>query len=151
MAQHCILTSLQSVQASGSVLLQTCAPTRPHCIQPFSSSLCWTVGCCLGHVSPLDQLSLAILSCCWNLSREGWVTSLSHWMGSLSSKLLPLLQQWGISCRVLWVGSISIAGSGRSSGEGNGNPLQYSCLENPMDRAARWAASPWGCKESDVT
>ena len=28
----------------------------------------------------------------------------------------------------------SIAGSGRSPGEGNGNPLQYSCLENPMDR-----------------
>ena len=27
----------------------------------------------------------------------------------------------------------SIPGSGRSSGEGNGNPLQYSCLENPMD------------------
>ena len=33
----------------------------------------------------------------------------------------------------------SIPGSGRSSGEGNGNPFQYSCLENSMDRAARWA------------
>ena len=31
----------------------------------------------------------------------------------------------------------SIPGSGRSSGEGNGTPLQYSCLENPMDRGAR--------------
>ena len=30
-------------------------------------------------------------------------------------------------------------GSGRSSGEGNGNPLQYSCLGNPMDRGAWWA------------
>ena len=30
-------------------------------------------------------------------------------------------------------------GSGRSSGEGNGNPLQHSCLENPMDREAWWA------------
>ena len=30
----------------------------------------------------------------------------------------------------------SIPGLGRSSGEGNGNPLQYSCLENPMDRGA---------------
>ena len=30
----------------------------------------------------------------------------------------------------------SIPGSGRSPGEGNGNPLQYSCLENPMDRGA---------------
>ena len=32
-----------------------------------------------------------------------------------------------------------IPGPGRSSGEGNGNPFQYSCLENSMDRAARWA------------
>ena len=32
-----------------------------------------------------------------------------------------------------------IPGSGRSSGEGNGNPLQYSCLENPMDGGAQWA------------
>ena len=34
----------------------------------------------------------------------------------------------------------SIPGSGRSPGEGNGNPLQYSCLGNPMDRGACWAA-----------
>ena len=34
----------------------------------------------------------------------------------------------------------SIAGSGRSPGGGNGNPLQYSCLENPMDRGA------WGVR-----
>ena len=33
----------------------------------------------------------------------------------------------------------SIPGSGKSPGEGNGNPLQYSCLENPMDRGAWWA------------
>ena len=32
-----------------------------------------------------------------------------------------------------------IPGSGRSPGEGNGNPLKYSCLENPMDRGAWWA------------
>ena len=34
----------------------------------------------------------------------------------------------------------SIPGSGRSPGEGNGNPLQHSCLENPMDGGAWWAA-----------
>ena len=34
----------------------------------------------------------------------------------------------------------SIPGSGRSPGEGNGNPLQYSCLENPMDGGAWWAS-----------
>ena len=33
----------------------------------------------------------------------------------------------------------SIPGSGRSPGEGNGNPLQYSCLENPIDGGAWWA------------
>ena len=36
----------------------------------------------------------------------------------------------------------SIPGSGRSSGEGNDNPLQYTCLENPMDRGAWWATVP---------
>ena len=36
------------------------------------------------------------------------------------------------ACKVEDLGSIP--GSGRSPGEGNGNPLQYSCLENPMDR-----------------
>ena len=33
----------------------------------------------------------------------------------------------------------SVPGLGRSPGEGNGNPLQYSCLENPMDGGAWWA------------
>ena len=43
-------------------------------------------------------------------------------------------------------------GSGRSPGVGNGSPLQYSCLENPMDRGAwRTTYSPWGRKESDTT
>ena len=37
----------------------------------------------------------------------------------------------------------SISGSGRSPGEGNGNPLQYSCLKNPMDRGA-WQATVHG-------
>ena len=41
-----------------------------------------------------------------------------------------------------------IPGLGRSSGEGNGNPLQYSCLENPTDRAAWWAAIRGGGRVS---
>ena len=46
----------------------------------------------------------------------------------------------------------SIPGSGRSPGEGNGNPLQYSCLENPTDRGVWWATySPWGCKLTQNT
>ena len=44
----------------------------------------------------------------------------------------------------------SIAESGRSPEEGNGNPLQYSCLGNPMDRKA-WQATVHGLTESDMT
>ena len=40
--------------------------------------------------------------------------------------------------------------SGRSTGGGNGNPLQYSCLKNSMDRGAWWAAIHGGCKKSDT-
>ena len=43
-----------------------------------------------------------------------------------------------------------IPGSGRSPGEENDNPLQYSCLENSMDRGAWWAIVP-GIVESDAT
>ena len=45
----------------------------------------------------------------------------------------------------------SIPESGRSPGEGNDNPLQYTCLENSMDREA-WQATVYGvAKESDMT
>ena len=43
-----------------------------------------------------------------------------------------------------------IPGSGISPGEGNGTPLQYSCLENPMDRGA-WRATVHSVAESDMT
>ena len=44
----------------------------------------------------------------------------------------------------------SISRSGRSSGEGNGNPLQYSCLENPHGQRSLAGYSPLGCKEPDT-
>ena len=51
-----------------------------------------------------------------------------------------------------------IPGPERSPGEGNGNPLQFSCLENPIEEEEmgyRWRSlvgySPWGHKESDTT
>ena len=45
----------------------------------------------------------------------------------------------------------SIPGSGRSTGEGNGNPFQYSCLENPTDRGA-WQATVHGItKDLEMT
>ena len=44
-----------------------------------------------------------------------------------------------------------IPGSGRSPGRGHGNPLEYSCLENPMDRGAWWATVHGVSKESDTS
>ena len=58
---------------------------------------------------------------------------------------------WGSPCSS--VGKVSVCnagdlssnpGSGRFPGEGNGSPLRYSCLENPMERRA-WQATVWGC------
>ena len=45
----------------------------------------------------------------------------------------------------------SIPGSGRSPEGGHGNPLQYSCLENPHGQRTLEGYSPWDCKESDMT
>ena len=56
-------------------------------------------------------------------------------------KNLPAMQEtWG-----------SIPGLGRSPGGGNGNPLQYSCLENPMGRRVLAGYGPQGHKELDTT
>ena len=43
----------------------------------------------------------------------------------------------------------SVSGSGRSPGEGNGNLLQYSCLENPMVKRSLVGNRPWGRKDSE--
>ena len=47
--------------------------------------------------------------------------------------------------------TVLIPGSGRSPGEGNGNPLQYSCRENPMDRGVWQATVHRVTRESDMT
>ena len=64
-----------------------------------------------------------------------------HLYGKRSFPGLPWwLRGKGSACRPGATGDTgSIPGSGRSSREGHGNPLQYSCLENPMDRGAWWA------------
>ena len=65
---------------------------------------------------------------------------------------------WGFSgdsdgkesaCNAVDLGSIF--GLGRSPGEGNGYPLQYSCLENPHGQRSLVGYSPWGRKELDMT
>ena len=45
----------------------------------------------------------------------------------------------------------SVSGSGRSPGGEHGNPLQYSCLGNPMDGDGLVGYNPWSCKELDMT
>ena len=78
-------------------------------------------------------------------------TSGSQSIGASASELVPPLSIFLIFWRSFPGGSDGIAsacnagdlgsipGLERSSGEGNGNPLQYFCLENPMDRGAWWA------------
>ena len=93
--------------------------------------------------SSLFGLSIPVSGIFWNLD---WVMNhLGDW------SLFPALHCLQInfpggsdskesSCNV---GDLSlIPESGRSPGEGHGNPLQYSCLENPIDRGAQWAAVP---------
>ena len=63
---------------------------------------------------------------------------------------LPLrLNGKEITCQAVDMSLIS--GLGRSPGKEIGNPLQYSCLKNPMDRGAWWATAHGGHKELDIT
>ena len=60
--------------------------------------------------------------------------------GSVEQNLPAMQETW-----------VLIPGPGRSSGVGNGNPLQYPCLENSMDRWARWATVHGASKALDTT
>ena len=87
---------------------------------------------------------------CGNSLKLCFSRGLPQWLGNKES-----------SCNARDAGDMgSTPGSGRSPRGGNGNPLQYSRLENPMDRGAWWVPwtgeshgqrSPWGLKESDTT
>ena len=62
----------------------------------------------------------------------------------------PRFQYRGVKASARNVGGLgSIPGSGRSPGEGNGNPLQYSCLENPREGGA-WYATVHGVAKSQT-
>ena len=67
------------------------------------------------------------------LSRETGISG--NFVGRIKGAKCPFDIQFLASTR----DAGSILGSGRSAGEGNGNPLQYSCLGNPMDGEAWWA------------
>ena len=73
-------------------------------------------------------------------------------MGTSRSFLLPVIDgfPWWLTNPPTNAGDMgSISGSGRSSGEGNGNSLQYSCLGNSMDRGAWRTTVHMVTKESD--
>ena len=79
---------------------------------------------------------------------QGLISFRMDWLDLLAVQgiLKSLLQHHSSKASVLWrdAGDVgSIPRSRRFSGEGNGNPLQYSCLENPMDREA-WQATVHG-------
>ena len=67
-----------------------------------------------------------------------WASLVAH---IVNCRLLPAVQE-------TWVQSLILEDSPE---EGNGNPLQYSCLENPHGQRSLTGYSPWGDKESDTT
>ena len=81
---------------------------------------------------PLEALKENLTCISLLVSGEGFDMWLSLVGASLVAQRLKSLP-------AMWETRVRSLGSGRSPGEGNGNPLQYSCLENPMDRGARWA------------
>ena len=118
----------------------------------------WSVGCILAEMLSnrpifpgkhyLDQLNHILGRGDWPAKGEG--NSLTGGEISLGSEFPGGSEGKESACSAGDQGFIP--GPGRFSGEGNGNPLQYSCLENPMDGGA-WQAiySPWDCKELDTT
>ena len=74
----------------------------------------------------------------------------SPWDHKMSDMTEQLGLPWWLRCKESACNAGhpgSIPGSGRSPGEGNGNPLQYCCLENPMDGGA-WCATVHGVAKS---
>ena len=75
----------------------------------------------------------------------------AEWQGNkLSQSRASLVVQRVKRLPTMWETRVRIPGSRRSPGEGNGDALQYSCLENPTDRRA-WRATVHGVAESDMT
>ena len=86
-----------------------------------------------------NYLNLALISEYLSKIRI-WASFILYLIGDVCSSGESILYTLYLPANAGDVGDVgSIPGSGRSPGEGNGNPLQYSCLENSMDRGAWWA------------
>ena len=95
----------------------------------------------------MGSLSMTVKQCAWLSHLKGWMDSLIlQWINTGEKNGLAIRPpHYGFpggsdgkasACNVIDLGSIP--GSGRSPGGGNGNPLQCSCLGNPMDRGVWW-------------
>ena len=62
-----------------------------------------------------------------------------------------MMAQWERICLSMWEKKFQFLSWEDPPREGNGNPLQYSCLGNPMVRGAWWATVHWVTKELDMT
>ena len=79
------------------------------------------------------------------------ISQISHVLDDLTSFNWVCPGGSEVKCSAHNAGDVGlIPGSRRSPGEGNGNPLKYSCLENPMDGGAWWATVHGVHKESDT-
>ena len=87
------------------------------------------------------------MNVCWHIHHKHPKTIVYRWIHSWSGcavgKNLPANAGDGRD-------TVSTPGTGRSPVVENGNPLQYSCLENSMDRED-YGLPPWACKDSDTT
>ena len=150
---------------AGSLFNRQWTPTE----NQLGPSRCCTVGC----IFPASESEES----CWTCKLRGFLCAaatsppgnavpLSPWDGSSPtrgyfSSLVGIARilslEWGFPGGSDSTQSVcsagdpgSIPGSGRSPGEGNGNPLQYCCLENPMDREAWWATVKHGSAKSQT-
>ena len=119
----------------------------------YICSLCLCLYSCFANniiytISPLD--STCTCQCMIFVFLSDWLHSLWHSLGPSTHLQMTLFHSFlwlsnfpgGSDCKVSAYSAgnpASIPGLGRSPGEGNGNPLQYSCLENPMDGGIWWA------------
>ena len=122
-----------------------------HEIKVWQSSMGWAKALWrlkprFSYVIVLKFLTLILMDI--NRTGRGWRNILScnllliHWASLVAQTEKNLLAMWE-----MWVQS----GLGRSSGEGNGSPLQYSCLENPHGQRNLAGYSLWGLKELNMT
>ena len=105
-------------------------------IHSFSTSYQFNDSYLLPMPKSEDEFSLLSM-CAWFIKQ--------HLILSLPSPSPDLSKCWFLRHYSLFLLSTFL-----NIGEGNGNPLQNSCLENPMDRSVWQAYSPWGCEEMNM-